>query len=113
MKAKELKALHKELSVDIQFIAARSAIYYNQKHSVGPTLKEGDKVYLLRKNIVTKRPSDKLDHKKLRLFKITKKKRPVNYRLKLPKTIRIYPVFYVSLLKLALLGAPLAPKTEV
>jgi len=113
VKAKELRALHKELSSDIQFIVARSAMYYNQKHSVGPTLKEGDKVYLLRKNIVTKRPSDKLDHKKLRPFEIAEKKGPVNYRLKLPKTIRIHPVFYVSLLEPALLGAPLAPKTEV
>jgi hypothetical protein len=88
-------------------------MYYNQKHSVGPTLKEGDKVYLLRKNVAIKRPSDKLDHKKLRPFEITKKKGLVNYRLKLLKTIRIHPVFYVSLLKLAPLGSPLAPKTEV
>jgi hypothetical protein len=88
-------------------------MYYNQKYSIGPTLKEGDKVYLLRKNIATKRPSDKLDHKKLRPFKIAKKKGLVNYRLKLLKTIRIHPVFYVSLLEPAPLGAPLAPKTEV
>jgi hypothetical protein len=88
-------------------------MYYNQKHSVGPTLKEGDKVYLLRKNIATKRPSDKLDHKKLGLFKIAKIKSLVNYRLKLPKTIKIHPVFYVSLLKPAPPGSLLAPKTEV
>jgi hypothetical protein len=80
---------------------------------VGPTLKKGDKVYLLRKNIATKRPSDKLDHKKLGLFKIAKIKSLVNYCLKLPKTIKIHPIFYVSLLKLAPLGSPLALKTEV
>ena len=80
---------------------------------MGPTLKKGDKVYLLRKNVATKRPSDKLDHKKLGPFEIIEVKGPVNYRLKLLKTIRIYPVFYVSLLKPAPLGAPLAPKTEV
>ena len=45
-------------------------MYYNKKHSVGPTLKKGDKVYLLQKNVVTKRPSDKLDHKKLGPFEI-------------------------------------------
>jgi len=33
-------------------------------------LKEGDKAYLLRKNIKTKRLSDKLDHKKLGPFEI-------------------------------------------
>jgi hypothetical protein len=80
---------------------------------VGPTLKEGDKVYLLQKNIITKRLSNKLDHKKLRLFKIAKIKSLVNYCLKLPKTIKIHPVFYVSLLELAPLGSPLALKTKV
>ena len=53
VKVEELKALHKELSSDIKFIVARSATYYNKKHSMGPTLKEGEKVYLLRKNIKT------------------------------------------------------------
>ena len=33
-------------------------------------LKEGDKVYLVKKNINIKRPSNKLNYKKLRLFKI-------------------------------------------
>jgi hypothetical protein len=88
-------------------------MYYNQKHSVGPTLKEGDKVYLLQKNIATKRLSNKLDHKKLGLFKIVKIKSLVNYCLKLPKTIKIHPVFYVSLLKPAPLGSLPTPKTEV
>ena len=51
IKVKELKALYKELSLDIKFIVIRSAIYYNKKHNIGPILKEGEKVYLLRKNI--------------------------------------------------------------
>jgi hypothetical protein len=76
-------------------------------------LKEGDKVYLLRKNIATKRLSDKLDYKKLGLFKIIEIKSLVNYCLKLPKTIKVYLVFYVSLLELAPPGSLLAPKTEV
>jgi hypothetical protein len=80
---------------------------------VGPTLKKGDKVYLLQKNIVTKQLSDKLDHKKLGLFKIAKIKSLVNYRLKLPKTIKIHLVFYMSLLKPAPLGSLLALKTKV
>ena len=88
-------------------------MYYNRKQSVGLSLKEGDKVYLLRKNVATKRLSDKLDHKKLRPFKIIEIKSLVNYRLKLLKTIKIHLVFYISLLKLAPLGSLLAPKTEV
>jgi hypothetical protein len=64
-------------------------------------LKEGDKVYLLRKNITTTRLSDKLDYKKLRLFKILKKKSDTNYELSLPDIIYIHPVFYILLLKKA------------
>jgi hypothetical protein len=67
----------------------------------------------LRKNIIIKQLSDKLDYKKLRLFKIIKTKGLVNYCLKLPKIIKIHLVFYVSLLKLTPLGSLLALKTEV
>ena len=113
MRVEELRTLHQELATDIKFISQRSALYYNRKHSVGPELKEGDKVYLLRKNVRTKRPSDKLDHKKLGPFKIDKKVGTVNYRLQLPKTMEIHPIFHVSLLEPAPPGAPPAPRTEV
>jgi hypothetical protein len=80
---------------------------------MGPELKEGNKVYLLRKNIKTKRPNDKLDYKKLGPFKIDKRIGSVNYKLKLPKTIEIYPVFYILLLELVPPGAPTILVTEV
>ena len=47
VKVEELKALHEELSLDIKFIVAWSITYYNKKYSIGPILKEGEKVYLL------------------------------------------------------------------
>jgi hypothetical protein len=68
---------------------------------------------LIQRNIQTKQPSIKLDHKKLGLFKIKKIIRLVNYKLVLPKTINIYPVFYISLLELVLLGVLLAPVTKI
>jgi hypothetical protein len=87
--------------------------YYNTKRSMEPMLKKGDKVYLLRRNINTKRPSDKLDYKKLRPFKISKVIGLVNYRLELLKIINIYPVFHISLLEPVLLGAPNILYTEI
>ena len=54
-----------------------------------------------------------MDYKKLGLFKIIKVKGLVNFQLVLPKTINIYPVFYVSLLELVLLGVLLALIIEI
>jgi hypothetical protein len=78
-----------------------------------PMFKKGDKVYLIRRNIQTKQPSTKLDHKKLGLFKIKKVIGLVNYELVLLKTMNIYPVFHISLLELVLPGVLLVPITEI
>jgi hypothetical protein len=68
---------------------------------------------LIRRNIQTKRPSTKLDHKKLGLFKIKRITGLVNYELVLPKTMNIYLVFYIFLLELVLLGVLLVLVTEI
>ena len=59
-------------------------------------------VYLATKNITTKRLSKKFDYKYLKLYKMTKKISENNYQLDLPPKIRIYPIFYISLLKNAI-----------
>jgi hypothetical protein len=51
-----------------------------------------------------------LDFKKLRLYKIITKKLLVNYKLQLPKGLRLYLVFYVLLLELVLLGVVVGNK---
>jgi hypothetical protein len=77
----------------------RSVAYANKKRSMEPPLRRGDKVYLLRKHIKTKRLSDKLDFKKLGPFKVVEKVGTLNFKLQLPKGLRLYPVFYISLLE--------------
>ena len=79
--------------------------YYNRRHQAAPNLKRGDKVYLLTKNIKSKRPNDKLDFKKIGPFKIIEKLEEVTYRLKLPTTTRINSTFYIALLEPALENA--------
>ena len=54
-------------------------MYYNCKYSIRPMLNKGDRVYLLRKNIKIKRLNNKLDYRKLGLFKINKKIGTVSY----------------------------------
>ena len=89
----------------------RMAHYYNQKRIESPILKEGDKVYLLRRNIKTIRLSDKLDYTKLGPYRIKEKRGPLTYKLRLLEGINIHPVFYIALLELAPPGARAVPVT--
>jgi hypothetical protein len=77
------------------------AFYYNRKHQIGPDFEKGEKVYLLYRNIKTKQLSIKLNHQKLGPFEIEEQLGPVGYKLKLPKSIKIYLNFYVLLLEKA------------
>ena len=73
--------------------------YYNQKRLKKLTFSEKRIIYLAIKNIITKKPSKKLDYKYLKLYKIIKRISENNYQLDLPLKIRIYPIFHIFLLK--------------
>ena len=113
IKAEMMQRLHEELKTDLEFLSQRMSKYANQKRSGGPALQEGDKVYLIRKNIKTKRPSSKLDYVKLGPFKIKEKKGPVTFILELPKDMRIHPTFHISLLEPAPKNAKLATSVPI
>ena len=82
--------------------------------SRGPTLKKGDKVYLLNKNFQNKRLNKKLDSMKLEPFQILIKVSKVNYRLRLLEGIlRVNSIFHVCILKLVLAEALLNKVGEV
>ena len=59
-------------------------------------------VYLAIKNITIKKPSKKLNYKYLGLYKVIKRILKNNYQLPLPPKVRIYLIFYISLLKNAI-----------
>jgi len=75
--------------------------YANQSRIEGLSLKKGDRVYLLKQNIKTKRLNEKLDHKRLGPFRILWKLLDVSYELDLPKSTKLHPRFYILLLELA------------
>jgi hypothetical protein len=108
-----LKAFYKKLAVDLVFFTKRIISYYNKHYNIEPIFKKKNKIYLIQRNIQTKQPSTKLDHKKLGLFKIKRIIRPINYKLVLLKTINIHLVFHISLLELVLLGVLLVLVTEI
>ena len=74
------------------------AAYYDKSKRPIPTLNIGDEVYLNTKNIQTERPSKKLDHKRVGPFKIIEKIGSHAFKLDLPASMKIHPVFNVALL---------------
>lgn len=64
-----------------------------------PNFKVGDKVWLSTKNLKQKIPSPKLGQKFIGPFKIISQINQVAFCLELPTSMKIHPVFHVSLLK--------------
>jgi hypothetical protein len=95
------------LKWDIERLNETAKRYYNKKRIKGPILKKRDKIYLLRRNIKTRRPNSKFDFIKLELFEIEKKKRSLNYKFRLREEIRFYLIFYIELFE------PANPKTPI
>ena len=63
-------------------------------------LKKRDRVYLLQKNIKTTRSSSKLDHIKIKSFRIIRSIKEISFKLKLSEEMsRKHSVFHIFLLK--------------
>lgn len=74
-------------------------LYFDKRTREAPAYKEGDWVWLLRRNIVSTRPSGKLDFKRLGPFRIAQVLGTDVYRLTLPVDLsKLHPVFHTSLL---------------
>ena len=109
-KINKIVKLHEELSRRVDQGGKDTAKQVNKKRLKGPTFEKGDKVYLLTKNLKSKRPSNKLDHVRIGPFEVEKQTRKVNYRLKLPANAQIHPNFHVSLLEPAPKNVPVQTK---
>ena len=75
--------------------------YINKKKKIALLLKKRNKVYLLTKNLKTKKSNKKLNHVKVDLFLIKKIKELKTYELNLFKEVRVFSVFDISLLESA------------
>ena len=95
---KHVKTL-KKIHSNIVRMQQKFTAYQNKKRKTMPQLKKGDKMYLLTKNLKTKKISKKLNHVKIGSFFIKQQKKSVNYELNLFSNIRIHSIFHVSLLK--------------
>ena len=100
--ADKMHKLHKELQKNIKFLLHHSAFYHNKHHAEALTLKKSDIVYLLHTNIEMTRPSNKLNHVKIRPFKIIRNIKDTNFKLKLSEGMwQKHSVFYIFLLESA------------
>ncbi|SLM38963.1 reverse transcriptase domain protein [Lasallia pustulata] len=87
VKVKHLTQLHQQLHQDIAFASQRTAKYYNNKQKKRPSLEEGDK---------------------LGPFRIKKKLGPDVYKLQLPDSMKVHPVFHTIVLEPAHPSIPIA-----
>jgi hypothetical protein len=88
-------------------------MYYNKLKLERPRFRKRDLVYLLQRNIKTTRLSDKLDYRKFGPFKVKRNIKNISYKLYLLPIMRIYPIFHISLLKLANLNTPVGLAPEI
>ena len=113
VKADQMHALHAMLKEELEFVRLRMKQHYDKHRLEGPRLERGDKVYLISRNLRTKRPSKKLDFKKMGPFKVDERISTSNYRLSLPGTMKLRTnVFHISLLEPAPKDARLATDVE-
>lgn len=104
---KEMKEIYDKMTENLKMTQQRQNERTNTRRRVAPQLKRGDRVYLLTKNLRTKRPNKGLDHVKVGPFLIKKQNGPVTYTLDLPKDAKVHPRFHVKLLEPADPDTPL------
>jgi len=94
-----MQAIHEEARKWLEEAQERMRQYTDPERKTPPAYRVGDLVMLSSRNIKTRRPSKKLDHKNQGPFQIEKIVSPLAVRLTLPRKWKIHNVFHVSLLE--------------
>ena len=94
-----IQAIHNEAWKWLEEAQERMRRYTDPERKKPPAYQVGDLVMLSGRNIRTRRPTKKLDHKNYGPFQIEKVISPLAVRLTLPRKWKIHNVFHVSLLE--------------
>lgn len=94
-----LQDINSSLTDSLAKEKAAQAVFYNKDRQVPATYEPGDLVWLSRRHIKTKRPSSKLDVRRLGPFSVIRMVGKNAAEVALPKVYsRLHPVFNVALL---------------
>ena len=97
--AANLEQLSAFCKTQIEYARARYETSADVHRQHAPAYKLGDLVWLDTRNIKTRRPSKKLDHRFVGPLRVVQQISPQAYRLELPEGWHIHDTFHVSLLR--------------
>jgi hypothetical protein len=87
----------REVAVKSQSVMKRNA---DKRRMVPPSFAVGDSVWLITKNLTSKRPNGSLDYKRIGPYKILEQVNELSFKLELPRALsQIHDVFHVDLLE--------------
>lgn len=93
-----ITSVQEEIQSAMRIAQEKQKEFYDRHRQQEPVYEVGQKVWLEAKNIATDRPSAKLAAKRLGPFTVKEKISSHAYRLDLPHSMKIHPVFHISLL---------------
>jgi len=96
----DMSQLHDTLRAEMTEAQMRHKEYYDPQRKPDPYIRQGDKVWLLPRNIRTTRLFQQLDYKKIGRFKMLVRIGTSAYKLGLPASMRIHNTFHISLREL-------------
>jgi len=94
----KIQKLHQEIQSALRLSQQNTKRYYDNRHGPDPAIPIGTRVWLDATNIQTTAPSKKLADKRLGPFRVIQQISPLNYKLELPQTMKVHPVFHTNLL---------------
>jgi len=94
-----MQTVHEDSRQGLEDAQERMRRYTDPARKEPPTYQVGDLVMVNGRNIKTRRPTKKLDHKNHGPFQVQKIVSPLAARLTLPRKWKIHNVFHVSLLE--------------
>ncbi|OMJ19239.1 hypothetical protein AYI69_g6712 [Smittium culicis] len=97
-RSEELKSTHSSISNNLNHAIETFKANSDKNRKATSSFKINDMVWLNAKKIKNQRPSKKLGHSFLALFKIVGKINDFAYKIDIPGSLKIHPVFHYSLL---------------